>query len=290
MLGADLQIESKFPFSDTLHSFLDSMNLKSTEEISFASMVVFNSNGGTRLVNVRAVENEFPYYGKIKTEPETSAEIFTNSRSALVDKTLLSQFESKIGDTVKVGNLSFSIAGSILKVPGQSGITSSVAPPVFIPLEYVQSTGLLQKGSRIEYTLYVKYPDAFDPKKYDEVIKPWLEKAKLRYENVAARKDQVGNAYADLTGFLNLTAFVALLLGCIGVASSVHIYMKEKVPSVAILRCLGAQGMQGVGIFLLQILFMGCIGSIAGAVLGTVIQYYLHFYSQIFSPSNSPCI
>jgi hypothetical protein len=32
--------------------------------------------------------------------------------------------------------------------------------------------------------------------------------------------------------FLNLAAFIALLLGCIGIASSVHIYIKEKLKAI----------------------------------------------------------
>jgi len=142
----------------------------------------------------------------------------------------------------------------------------------------------LQKGSRINYSIYVKYPKNFSNKIFDEVIKPRLEKEDLRFEDVEERKQQVGNAYADLTGFLNLTAFIALLLGCIGVASSVHIYMKEKVQSVAILRCLGAKGTDGVGIFLTQIFFMGLVGSIIGAFLGTLIQYYLPVLFADFLP------
>jgi len=284
LLSADLEIESKQPFSDSLKYFLDSLNLQTTEEINFASMVLFPKNGGTRLVNIRAVENEFPFYGKIITNPSNAANDYSLGQMALVDKTLLTQFNSFSGDEIKIGTQTFKIAGSVLKVPGQSGITSSVAPPVFIPLNLVESTNLLQKGSRINYSIYVKYPKNFSNKIFDEVIKPRLEKEDLRFEDVEERKQQVGNAYADLTGFLNLTAFIALLLGCIGVASSVHIYMKEKVQSVAILRCLGAKGTDGVGIFLTQIFFMGLVGSIIGAFLGTLIQYYLPVLFADFLP------
>ncbi|MBL0340134.1 MAG: FtsX-like permease family protein [Bacteroidetes bacterium] len=284
LLSADLEIESKQPFPDSLKQFLDSLNLQTTEEINFASMVLFPKNGGARLVNIRAVESEFPYYGKLLTNPSNATNVYSTGQMALVDKTLLTQFNASPGDEIKIGTQIFKIAGSILKVPGQSGITSSVAPPVFIPLNLVESTNLLQKGSRISYSMYVKYPEGFKNSVFEEVIKPRLEKDDLRFEDVDGRKQQVGNAYADLTGFLNLTAFIALLLGCIGVASSVHIYMKEKVQSVAILRCLGAKGSDGVGIFLMQIFFMGFLGSVLGAFLGTMIQYFLPVLFADFLP------
>ena len=276
LLGADLEVESQRPIPPRVRALLDSLGMQLTEEVSFASMVQFRKTGGTRLVNIRAVEQAFPFYGEIETAPQQAAGSFTRGQQALADQTLLLQFGSRPGDSIKVGEVTFQIAGSILKVPGQSGIASTVAPPVFIPLQQVPQTQLLQKGSRITYRLYAKYPAGFNQRLFKDLIKPRLEKEEdLRADDVAERKKEVGDAYADLAGFLNLTAFIALLLGCTGVASSVHVYMKEKVQSVAILRCLGAQARDGVGIYLVQIFFMGLIGSVVGAVLGSVLQFYL---------------
>jgi putative ABC transport system permease protein len=284
LLSADLEIESRQPFSKEVRQFFDSLGVETTEEIGFGSMVLFKSNNGSRLVNVRAIGKGYPYYGAFTTKPEKASVYFHSGQDALVDKTLMIQFGAQIGDSVKIGELTFRIAGTVIKVPGQSGIVGSVAPPVFIPVRFIEETNLVQRGSRINYSLYLKYPAGFDPKLVAEVIKPRLDQLELEYEDVEKRKQQVGNAYADMTSFLNLTAFVALLLGCIGVAGSVHIYMKEKVNPVAILRCLGASANQAMNIFLVQIFIMGSLGSIFGAVLGTFIQYVMPSVFAEFLP------
>jgi ABC-type lipoprotein release transport system permease subunit len=72
--------------------------------------------------------------------------------------------------------------------------------------------------------------------------------------------------------FFSLLAFVALILGCIGVASSVHIYAREKRDEVAVLRCIGSSGWQAFNIYFIQIFVLGIIGSAIGAVLGVLIQ------------------
>jgi len=284
LLSADLEVESKKPFSKETLQFFDSLGMETTQEVNFASMVLFPQSGGTRLVNIRAVGKGFPFYGELLSDPKKAAVDFSSGQNALVDKTLMLQFGAKAGDAIKIGELTFNIDGRVLKVPGQSGIAGSVAPPVFIPIQFMDATNLIQRGSRINYSLYVKYPENFSSKIVEDKIKPFLDKEELRYEDVAKRKEQVGNAYADMTGFLNLTAFVALLLGCIGVASSVHIYIKEKIKAVAVLRCLGASGKQAMGIFLVQVFIMGLLGSIAGAALGGVIQYYLPAVFSEFLP------
>ncbi len=276
LLGADLEVESSQPFTPEILQFFDSLEAEQSKEISFASMVLFPKNGGTRLVQVRALEGNYPYYGQIETSPANAGQAFRQEEAAIVDQTLLLQYNATPGDSIKVGALTFPVQASVTKVPGQAGIATSVAPPVFIPLEQLDQTGLLQKGSRINYKLYLKFDDDTRLSSlFEKTIEPRLEEAELRYDTVEERKREIGDTYEDLTGFLNLVAFVALLLGCIGVASSVHIYIREKVISVAILRCLGGKGKQGLGIYLIQIAVIGFIGSVLGALLGTLVQYFL---------------
>jgi putative ABC transport system permease protein len=92
---------------------------------------------------------------------------------------------------------------------------------------------------------------------------------------VASRQQQTGRAFRDLTRFLSLVAFVALLLGCVGVASAVNLYVQEKLASVAVLRCLGASGRQALLIYLIQTSGLGLLGAIIGAALGAVVQLLL---------------
>jgi len=276
LLGADLVVESRFPITDTVRTFFDSLEAEISEEVSFASMVLFPESGGTRLVQVRALEGEFPYYGAIETLPVEASRSFRSGQEALADNTLMLQFNAQTGDPIKVGELTFTLDGSIHKVPGQPGIAATVAPPVYIPMQYLEETGLLQKGSRVNYKLYLKFPERVDMAQLMTAsIEPFLEKEELRYDDVDERKEEIGESYQNLTGFLNLVAFIALLLGCLGVASAVHIYLREKVLSVAVLRCLGGKGSYGVWIFLIQITIMGLLGAIIGAALGTAIQFVL---------------
>lgn len=281
LLGADLVVESRFPFSDKVLQCLDSLAERQSEEVSFASMVLFPKNDGSRLVQVRALEGDFPYYGAIETNPPPAGSSFQQQQTALADNTLMLQFDATVGDSIKVGNSTFLLSGGISKVPGQPGIAATVAPPVYIPLSSLEASGLLQRGSRVNYKRLVKFADGTDVEALVErALKPLLETEEVRYDTVEERKQEIGDNYANLTGFLNLVAFVALVLGCLGVASAVHIYLKEKMISVAILRCLGGQGRQGFMIFLIQIIGMGLVGSVLGAVLGTAVQFVL---PQVFA-------
>ena len=284
LLGADLVISSNQVPTPPVQKMLDSLGSTRSQERNFASMLTFLRSGGTRLVQIRALAGGFPYYGDIETTPVQASQTFRQNRQALVDKTLMLQYNARVGDSVKVGNLTFAIAGILNKAPGQTGLSSTVAPAVYIPLQYLEQTGLIQKGSRVNYKFYYQFSPSTDVEKLAERLEPRLDKEGLNSDTIVSSKESTGRSFSDLTRFLTLVAFIALLLGCIGVASAIHIYMREKVTGIAVLRCLGVQAKQAFLIYLIQIVSIGLIGSIIGAILGTVVQRALPAVLQDFLP------
>ncbi len=284
LIGADLVVMSGKELEPAMVKVIDSIGGDRSDELRFVSMVYFKATQGTRLVQVRALEGGFPYYGAIETVPEEASRTFRQGRKALVDHTLLLQYKTKPGDSIKVGDLSFEIVGALHKIPGQSALNATIAPAVYIPRQYIDQTGLMQKGSRISRYFYYKLPPKTDADKLAKKLEPRFEEAGVDYDTVKSRKESTGRAYSDLARFLSLVGFVALLLGCVGVASSVHVYIKEKLATIGVLRCLGVSGKQAFLIYLFQVMAMGLIGSVVGAILGNLIQLYLPQLFKSFLP------
>lgn len=138
LTGADLVLDSRKGVSNVMNNMLDTLGDERSQEKTFASMIYFQKGGGSRLVQMKALEGKYPYYGAIETIPVAAAKSFQSDRNALVDKTLMLQFNAKVGDSVKVGDLNFKILGTLTKTPGQTGISSSIAPTVYIPLQYLE--------------------------------------------------------------------------------------------------------------------------------------------------------
>lgn len=275
LLGADLLLGANQPAPDSILAKVEQPGVEKARVLNFLSMIRFPNGGGTRLSLIRSLEGNYPFYGIWKTEPVDAWKTFRTGPTALVDHALLLQYNIKPGDSIQIGNMTFLIEGDLLSSPGRAGIASSIAPVVFIPAQYLDSTGLIQRGSRVDYQYYYKMPESMDA---DALLKPMektLEKANLDYDTVQSRKRSIGSAFGNFGTFLNLVGFIALLLGCIGVAGAVHIYIKDKLPTVAILRCLGASGRKAFYVYLVQVAGIGLLGAIAGAVGGSLIQKLL---------------
>ena len=284
LIGADLAVSSAKPADAAIKHLLDSLGDKRSEERTFVSMIYFPKSKGTRLVQVHALQGGFPYYGSFETVPLIAGTAFKSGKEALVDKTLMLQYNVNVGDSIKVGEVTFLIAGTLNKAPGQAGISSNIAPTVYIPMQYLGQTGLSKKGSRITYSYYYKYDHPVDMKKLVKNIDPRLDKADMNYETIEMRKENTGRSFGDLTHFLSLVGFIALLLGCVGVASAIHIYIREKIASIAIMRCLGVKAIEAFLIYLIQIVGIGIIGSVIGAFAGTFVQHILPVVMKDFLP------
>jgi len=284
LTGADLVIQSRRPLSAAMENKLGAMGDERALERSFASMLYFINNQGSRLVQIKALKGAYPFYGNMETSPITAAKTFQNNRNALVDKTLMLQFNAKNGDSIKVGALNFAIAGILEKAPGQTGISATIAPTVYIPLRYLEKTGLTKIGSRITYSFYYRYKNADSLAKVIKTLEPRLEKEGLDLDTVESKKAETGRSFRDMSRFMALSGFIALLLGCIGVGSAIHVYIQEKLGAIATLRCLGLKARDAFLIYLIQIMVIGLIGALIGATLGTLVQFLLPMVLKDFLP------
>jgi len=272
LMGADYIIDSSKPPNTAVTEIIDSLGGANSREINFASMVAFPQKGASKLVQVLGVDGEFPYYGEFETMPSTAARNYQNNNGALVDATVMLQYDLKPGDSIKVGTIMLPIEGSLTSVPGRSALTSSVAPAVYIPYNQLEATGLLQKGSRVEYKYYFVAKQGQDLEALYEAIDHRLDAEGADLDTHMDESRRLGRRYNNFGKFLNIVAFIALLLGCIGIASAVHLYIRGKLRSIAVLKCMGASRSQTFKIFLIQIAGLGGLGGLIGTILGVALQ------------------
>lgn len=298
LLGADFVVEGNQALPDSLQPLFDSLPVQNrSRTMNLLSMVFFPKNDGTRLVQVRAQWGAFPFYGSFATTPAEAAATFRRvateeqpapdgaDRVALVEKTLMLQFGLQVGDSVRVGNSSFLIVGQLDAASGRAGVAGFVVPVVYIPGKYLEATGLVQRGSLIWYQYFYQLPEGTDVEAFvGSRVEPLLEPTSLNIETVGDRQEGVSEAFRNMQAFLNLVGFIALLLGCIGVASAVHIYIKDKIASIAVLRCLGVKGWQAFQIYLVQVVALGLGGGLVGALVGSLLQVSLPAVMGDFLP------
>ena len=132
------------------------------------------------------------------------------------------QFNAQIGDSIKVGNALFRIEGRLIEIPGETTLRSDVQPRVYLPMRYLDKTHLIQRGSRVEYATFLKLAPETDPEELKGTLRKRFNQDRddVDIDTVEDRKRQIGRSLGNLYRFLNLGAFIALILGAL---SLIHI-------------------------------------------------------------------
>ena len=284
LMGADFLVDMETEPDSVLRDSISQIPGVVRREVNFVSMLSFPDRVGSRLVRIRGMQAGYPFYGELETEPVAAAANYHRERAALVDATVMTQYKLKPGDSVNIGSITLPIGGTIVSAPGNTAVTTRVAPAIWIPFDVVPETGLIQTGSRVEYNYYFQVPEGTDLGAIYDEWDPVMDRNDADLDLHTDTSQRLGRRFQNVGRFLKLVAFVALILGCLGIASSVHIYMKEKRQSVAVLKCLGASRRQTFFIFLIQIAAIGLLGGILGTFLGLGLQQVFPLVVQEFLP------
>ncbi|MCC5834335.1 MAG: ABC transporter permease [Opitutales bacterium] len=288
LLGADLVLRSQQAFGVEMDAFMADLGGQQTREIRLRSMAFFPGSSGSQFVQLRALDGPYPLYGEMETEP---VELGPNPNDwqdgVLVEENLMIQQQLAPGDSIRLGDAEFRIAGRLVRVSGESEVSGFFSPRIYLTIDQLQETGLLQEGSIINHRAYFRFPDGLT-----ETIQEKLQEARnnlfvdygIRRETAENRQERVERILANLFDFLNLIGFIALLLGGIGVAGAVHIFLQQKVNTMALLRCLGASSGLAFQIYWLQVSVVGMLGALVGAMLGVGIQFLLPIPLRAFLP------
>ncbi|HET7600632.1 MAG TPA: FtsX-like permease family protein [Gemmatimonadales bacterium] len=287
LLGADLAVTGRQPFSPKVEGWLDSLAARRTgcrtaapcgelaRLTNFSGMAYVPRTTGARLVQVSAVEGRYPFYGEIRTEPAGAWRALQAGHNVVVDPALLTALGARLGDTLALGEARFAITGSVTNLAGDAGVRAAFGPRVFIPARYLDETGLLGFGAQAERQAFVKLAPGLAPQAVAARWRPELRPERVRLRTVEDDRRGLNDTLARLARFLGLVALIALLLGGVGVASAVVVFVRRKLDTVAVLRCLGATARQVFAVYLAQAAALGLAGSAAGALIGLAVQQAL---------------
>ena len=275
LLGADLELESRFPFPDSVSALIDSLVADTgahADVTSLPTMASAAATGRSALLTVRAMDPGYPFYGTVQTRPEGVWSELSTGGGALADGAALVRLGVAVGDTIALGGLRVEVRGTIEAIPGDPGIRSAVNPRVYIGRGDLARTGLIREGSLVTYRRFVRVNARRDVFRFLRAHRQSLRSAAITWDTAAERERDLERVFEGLSRFLGLVGLGALLLGGVGVASAMHVYVRQRLDSAAVLRCLGTPGWTLVRIYVLQACILALVGAAIGAAAGLAIQ------------------
>ncbi len=276
LIAADVLVQTNRQWTPQVRDDLDRLLAKApvlerTESIETATMVRPERGAAVaRMVELRGVQQQFPFYGRVTLEAGVpySHDLLAD-HGALVRPELLAQLGVGAGDGIVIGGQRFTIRGILTGEPGRRVGAFSLGPRVIVDYDDLLRTGLLTFGSRASYQILLRVRD--------DGVAPLTRdiRAGFRDRFVSARsyrstEDQVSEDLVRAENYLSLVGFVIVVLGGIGVWSVTRVFVRQKIRSVAVLKCLGATARQVLATYVLQVVLLGLAGSLFGVLLAAL--------------------
>jgi putative ABC transport system permease protein len=276
LLAADLAIESKDPLPEPFTRQAQATGLQLARTLSFPSVVLGLDE--PQLVQVKAVAGDYPLRGELLVRDESTAP----ARPAVglpkpghiwVEPRLLVLLDSRLGDSLSLGEQRFIISGIIAFEPDRGGNLFQLAPRVMLNMADIPATGLVTPASRVEHRLLLAGPaEAVD------AYRRWAESRLPGNANLLSIQDARPELRAALdrgSRFLALAALATILVTGAAVALATRRLVERQADAVAIMRCLGAASSFLRNSLLLRLLLLLLITALIGSLLGYLAQAVL---------------
>jgi putative ABC transport system permease protein len=275
LLGGDLEIDTGTqPVPAPLRDWLHARGATTSDVVQMRSMLVASS-GERQLIELKAVDAAWPLVGAPALSPAIPLPDALARRDGnyglLAQRIVLDRLGLHVGDTVRLGNATLRVNGTLVSVPDQVATASLLGPRVLISAEALPRTGLVAPGSMVRYALRLTVPSPSAVPALEAALRAAFPDTGWRVRDSSDAAPGVRRFIEQTSQFLTLVGLTSLLVGGIGVANGVRAWLDARARTIATLRCLGASARTVFEVCLIQVLALATAGIILGLLAGSAL-------------------
>lgn len=287
-LGADLRLTGSSPAKPEQIEAGNVLGLEHASLVEFSSVIA--TDQGIQLASVKAADSAYPLRGELKSaaapyQPDEPGG-GPSPGEAWAESRLFAALNLEVGDSIEVGEKTLRLTRILTHEPDRAGNFYSLTPRVLMHLDDLAATGVVQPGSRVRFLELWRGPqEALQA--YRQRIESALA-ANQRLEDTRDGNRQIGGALGRAERYLNLASLAAVLLAGVAVALSAARFASRRFDASALLRCLGLSRRSTLGLYGLELLLLGLLASILGALIGWLAQQVLFYLLRNLLPAEIP--
>lgn len=277
LLGGDAVVRGDSAPSDAVLALARRDGLRAARTVELDSMVRVGEGESARLKlgEIHALGAGFPLRGAYRVVDSAGTERTTATPpvpgTVWLSRAGADALGARIGDTVGVGESDLRLAALVVAEPDAALDYFNVAPRVFVALEQLPATGLIQPGARVRHRLVITgAPDAVE--RFTRDATPALARGQ-RLETIGQARPEVRSALDRAGRFLGLAALVSVILAAVAVAMAARRHSERHRNGAAVMRCLGAQQRTLVAVHVGELLLLGLGASVAGIAIAYGLQW-----------------
>jgi putative ABC transport system permease protein len=272
--------------SDSERAFLNAhgaVSAVATLRAMARPVVAATSDSPGTLVEVKAVDEAYPSFGEVKTDPARPlSDLLAQHGTAfgvVADPVLLTRLGLKIGDHITLGRADVELRAALVSEPDKLSGGIGLGPRVLIGEGALRATGLLQPGSLVRWQYRLRLPQANssdgDVKALEHEAQTEFPQAGWEVRTRSKASPQLERSVERFSQFLTLVGLATLLVGGVGVADAVASHLARKRDTIATLKALGAAGGHIFAIYCTEIIAVAIFAAVIGAALGAALPFLI---------------
>ncbi|MGR9499098.1 ABC transporter permease [Rhizobium leguminosarum] len=247
------------------------------------------------LVEVKAVDDAYPLYGKFVAEPDYPLAALLSGQGgtygAVAAPLLLDRLGLAVGDELLLGNVKLSITGTVKTEPDALSEGFGFAPRLLVSRQALLASGLIQTGSLVEHAYKIRLEDKAAMSGIQARASKEFPSAGWAIRTSDRAAPSLTENITRFSQFLTLVGLTALIVGGVGVANAVRAFLDSKRTTIATFKCLGAPAQVVVLIYLFQIAIIALGGILIGLVIGALSPMFAaQFLAQFLPVSTTPTL
>ena len=274
--AADIIIRSYDPISAPLSQAIDRLvdqgRVRQARVHEFYSVVRAPDNRASVLSSVKVVTPGYPFYGRVQLKSGRPFGQVLTAGSCIAEQTLLDRTGLRIGDRLAVGFAELTIADVVTAEPDRPLELFTFGPRLFVAGADLDALGLLATGSRIRRLVLLKVIDPHDVDAIAAGLKRAAPDGGERIDTYATARSAVKRFLDTLLFFLKLVGLFILMIAGMGIQSTLTALFKEKQPTIAVMKAVGADDRFITIHFVLMVAVLGTAGTVAGILAGAAVQ------------------
>ena len=293
LIAADAQVVGSMAMPERWLETAANLALQQAHTIRFQAMVLANDK--MQLVAAKAVSPNYPLKGtlhvadtafaageRIQSGPDRG-EIWLASR-------LFSALGIKPGDLITLGNTRLKVSKVLVREPDNAESLFGVAPRAMMHIDDVPQTGVVQLGSRVNYT-WMLAGEQDNVAQLKASIDDELNKHH-RWVSVKQGNRGVNSALDRAERFLLLAGSLTVILCSIAIALAARRFAAKQRKQVALLKTFGRTPNQITQLYCIELVLLGVLSVLIGSALGwlfhwVILQLFAGLLPATLAPANA---
>jgi putative ABC transport system permease protein len=239
------------------------------------------AGSSSALVEVKAVDDNYPLFGTVATAPELPlAALFAQRDGAFgaaVDPALLARLDLKTGGRITLGSATIELRATLATEPDQLAGGIGFGPRVLISDAALRASELVQPGSLVRWLYRLRLPQTNSS---DAAVAAVEKQAQTQFPQAgweirtrSKASPMLERNVERLSQFLTLIALTTLLIGGVGVANAVASHLARRRDVIATLKALGLTGGGVFTVYCGEIVAVALFAAVLGAALGAAVPF-----------------